>query len=448
MARYVTDGDTATLRRPVNRTKRVAQTVATKMTLVVLGTTASVVISHTLGPQGRGAYYVVTTIASTAIVLGGLSLDQAQITMWRHPGNRLAVTANSVLLGPITGLVATAATAALVLGLGPHLVPISSLGLLAAGLAGVPVGTTVIYVVNVLTLRSRMDVVNRGYLVGAAAQCLPLVLLGISGKLSVAWVVIVWSLSSVLQLAILLRAIHGTNAKLNLLHARRTVGMGLRYHAGTVAYYLLLRVDIFILNALEPTTAAVGLYSLAVTLAELTKLVTDSLIPVMMPQQVETGDSRAASVTAATVRVSTLVSCGAVAAMCLAAPPLIPLVYGPTFRGASSALLALAPGLLALGAAKPISTYLLRLSRPVPMSLVFLAGLVLNLGFNFALIPRFGIVGASIASSVAYIILATAQTVWFVTATGTRARDLIPGPHEFRLFLDRFPQLLPARWQG
>lgn len=431
-----------------SKTKRLAQTVATKIVLVLVGLSASVVISHALGPQGRGAYYVITTISSAAIVLGGLSLDRAQITLWTHAGNRLAVTANSLLLGPAIGLAAAAAAAVLIIGLGPSRVPLPGYGLLAVGLAAVPAGTTVIYVINILTLRSRMDVVNRGYLVGALFQCVPLVLLGVCGKLTVAWVIVAWTVATGLPLAVLLPALRGARTTLDLPLGRRMVGLGVRYHAGTAAYYLLLRVDIFILNALEPTTAAVGLYSLAVTLAELTKLLTESVIPIMMPGQVGSGNSQAAAITAATVRLSALLSCGSVAAMCLTAPTLIPLVYGPEFRGTDSALLALAPGLLALGTAKPISTYLLRLSRPWSMSLMFLAGLVINVCLNFALIPRLGIVGASVASSVAYTFLAGVQVVWFVRVSGMSPRDLVPGRQELQLFRARLPRLRAARWPG
>jgi O-antigen/teichoic acid export membrane protein len=252
-----------------------------------------------------------------------------------------------------------------------------------------------------------MNAVNRSYLVSGLAQCLPLIVLGLSGALSVGWVVIIWTMSMGLPLALLLPELRSSGAVPDLPLARRTVGLGLRYHAGTAASYLLLRVDIFILNALEPTTAAVGLYSLAVTLAELTKLLTDSIVPVMMPEQVEANASHAAAVTAATVQMSTLFSCVSIALMCLTAPDLIPLTYGLAFRGAGSALIALAPGLLALGATNPVRTYLFRLSCPGPMSLMFITVMAVNVSLNFALIPRFGIIGASLASSVA--LLAGAQ---------------------------------------
>jgi O-antigen/teichoic acid export membrane protein len=362
--------------------------------------------------------------------------------------NRRAVTANSVGLGPAAGILAATAAAVIVVELGPGIVPLPGPGLLAIALLAVPAGTTVIYVMNVVTLRSQMNAVNRSYLAGALVQCLPLITLGLSGTLSVGWVVIIWAMSMGLPLTLLLPALRGSGAVPDLLLARRTVGLGLRYHAGTAASYLLLRVDIFILNALEPTTAAVGLYSLAVTLAELTKLLTDSIVPVMMPEQVEASAGQAAAVTAATVRMSTLFSCASIALMGLIAPALIPLAYGPAFRGAGPALIALAPGLLALGATNPVRTYLFRLSRPGPMSVMFIAVMAVNVSLNFALIPGFGIIGASLASSVAYTMLAGAQTAWFVKAAGVRPGDLIPGLAEIRLIRERLPALAAACWPG
>ena len=161
----------------------------------------------------------------------------------------------------MVGGVAATVAAVIVVELGPGVVPIPGPGLLAIALIAVPAGTTVIYVINVLTLRSQMYAVNRSYLIGALAQCLPLIILGLSGTLTVGWVVIIWTMSMGLPLTLLLPALRGSGAVPDLLLARRTLGLGLRYHAGTAASYLLLRVDIFILNALEPTTAAVGLDS-------------------------------------------------------------------------------------------------------------------------------------------------------------------------------------------
>ena len=75
---------------------------------------------------------------------------------------------------------------------------------------------------------------------------------------------------------------------------------------------------------------------------------------------------------------------------------------------------------------------------------MFITAMVVNVSLNFALIPPLGIVGASLASSIAYTALAVAQTVWFVKVTGTRLRELIPGLAEIRLLRERLPSWVPT----
>jgi O-antigen/teichoic acid export membrane protein len=105
-------------------------------------------------------------------------------------------------------------------------------------------------------------------------------------------------------------------------------------------------------------------------------------------------------------------------------------VYGKAFAGSVPSLIALAPGLLALGATRPIGAYLLRLDRPMLASSMSVAALLVNVALNFALVPFFGIVGSAVASSIAYVTLAALQAAWFVRASGVSPRDLLPGPAE------------------
>ena len=52
--------------------------------------------------------------------------------------------------------------------------------------------------------------------------------------------------------------------------ARRAVSLGVRMHPGAASWFLLYRSDVIILNAMT-TPAMVGLYTAAVTIAELTR---------------------------------------------------------------------------------------------------------------------------------------------------------------------------------
>jgi O-antigen/teichoic acid export membrane protein len=118
--------------------------------------------------------------------------------------------------------------------------------------------------------------------------------------------------------------------------------------------------------------------------------------------------------------------------LCAAAPLLIPLIFGSAFAHSVAPLLALAPGMWALGMARPSSAFLLRLERPLLMSAMSMAALSVNVGLNLALIPRFGVVGCAIAASVGYGALAAMQAGWLLHATGTPVRRLLPGRDDAR----------------
>src|SRR6185437_7766174 len=104
------------------------------------------------------------------------------------------------------------------------------------------------------------------------------------GWLSVAAVVWIWTMCAALPLVMLLPVTRVRLADRDLTLARQQVAHGLRYHLGFAAMFLLLRLDVLILNGLGSATQ-VGLYSVAVTVAELSKIVTDSTAQVALSKQ-------------------------------------------------------------------------------------------------------------------------------------------------------------------
>src|SRR5689334_7246589 len=124
--------------------RAVASTLGTQVVRLMLAMAAGVVLSRALHPAGRGTYCLLTTVASTAQVLGHLSLEKAQIAFWPS-ACRDSLVANSVLLGTVLGLAAA---------LGGWLAVPGSSGLLLVALAGVPAGILVINLTNIATLQS------------------------------------------------------------------------------------------------------------------------------------------------------------------------------------------------------------------------------------------------------------------------------------------------------
>jgi O-antigen/teichoic acid export membrane protein len=424
--------------------RQVAHTVVVRAALMVMGAVSGVVIARELQPEGRGAYYVIVTIAAITISVGHLSIEQAHVWLWSRTVDPRALTANSLVLGIAAGVLAAMAAGVIVCVLGQDVIPVDGYGRLALALMAIPGAMAVLYLNNILVLRSRVQVVNRGALLGGSLQCAALLLLATTSRLSPGLVILLWAFSVTTPLIALVPAVRPRLRHWDPSLARQAVGRGLRYHPGLASLFLLFRSDILILDGMT-TTVAVGLYSLAVSLAELTRLVTDAIAQIALPGQMNTDHDGAAAATMRVTRLTTVVALVSVGLMCAAAPFLIPVVYGSSFRGSVPPLLALTPGLLALGATRPIGAFLLRLDRPMLASSMSIAALGVNIALNLVLVPLYGIVGSAVASSVAYAALAALQSAWFLRATGATAWDLLPGPAEMEWARSRFQRLSASR---
>ena len=103
--------------------------------------------------------------------------------------------------------------------------------------------------------------------------------------------------------------------------------------------------------------------------------------------------------------VSVLLPVGAVmaAVLALSAFPLLPLVYGHQFNGATWPAAWIALGLIAEPAAGLASAYLMGTGRPGTNSLILGVGLAVTVALDLLLIPTYGALGAAVASAVAYL---------------------------------------------
>jgi O-antigen/teichoic acid export membrane protein len=85
-----------------------------------------------------------------------------------------------------------------------------------------------------------------------------------------------------------------------------------------------------------------------------------------------------------------------------AAPFVIPVIFGADFAGASTPLRILLPGVLLLSAGKTVVPYITNHNRPWAGTWISLTSLGSTLILNVLLIPRLGIVGSALASTIAY----------------------------------------------
>lgn len=410
----------------------------------MLAVLTSVVIARSLQPVGRGVYSMAVTIATTATVLGHLSVEQAQSALWTDPERRETLAGNSVplalVLGTVAGLVGTACVATL----GPDVLHLSGLSIVAMACLGVPLGVAINYANNIALLQGRSRVVSRAALARSLLQCAALLALTAAVGLTPLSAVFVWVAAEAVQLLVFIAMGSTAMRRPNLRLVRTTVVTGARYHLGPASVFLLLYADVFLLGAFTGARE-VGVYTLAVTLAGYSRLLSDVLSQLMLNRQFASSAAESADVTVRLTRLAVLLALASTLVLTLSAPVLVSAVYGEAYAGAAPLVALLAPGMMVLGASRLPSTYLLRLRRARLVVMPSLIVLAVNIALNLLLIPVWGAAGSAIASSLGYALLAAVQTRLFARETGIGVRNLLPRSADVRALLAAARRCLPQR---
>jgi O-antigen/teichoic acid export membrane protein len=198
---------------------------------------------------------------------------------------------------------------------------------------------------------------------------------------------------------------------------------GTRTSLATVAGYVNLRIDVFIISAvLGPRM--LGIYTLAVATGEM--LWSISLPVVWAALERIAGDpfQEAATLAARLMRsvVALQVFLGAV--LFIAGPWLIVHVYGAAFAGAGTVLRILLPGLLVYAVETFLGYFILvQMRRPFLLFAIHSTSAAVCAAISFAALPRFGIAGAALATTLTYIGVVAFKSWYFRRQTGIGMRE-------------------------
>jgi O-antigen/teichoic acid export membrane protein len=200
------------------------------------------------------------------------------------------------------------------------------------------------------------------------------------------------------------------------------------YGLGTFAYSTMqnlnYRFDVLLLAAMT-TSAQVGWYSTGTGLAELVWQIPTAVGLVLLPVIIGVGRQNGDLLVARSCRWSLFLVGMSTIILLLLGPYLIVLLYSAAFLPSVPVLSSLAVGIVANGLFQVLGTYLASQNMLGRLTLVTAAGFIVNLVANLVLIPRLGIVGAGIASSISYTITGCITAWIFHRRSGIRWRDFL-----------------------
>jgi len=406
-------------------------TFVVRLVAIALAAALTILTARMLGPAGRGVYALPGVEAVlVASIFGGLGSATSYFLLTRNPS---AAFLRTVLYCAALWVVIAAAA----------LVPLALLGraqwTLAPAMAVLPamalLNVATGYALGMKKVRYTTAIAAIQNLLTVCATAAGLFLISRTPGVAI----VAWVLGTTLTGIVALTFV--------VIFSRRRAGgteeIGLREYAQfcmkvSVTYVVSLlnyRADLYIV-ALLLTPAALGMYGIAINAAESLLIPTQAAALAASPHIASLELRQSALLTARCVRNNLLIALAVCGLLFIFARPIILLLYGPAFLPAVPAFDVLLAGVVALSLGSPVSNYFtLRLGRPqVPMWLGTLSAAIC-IGFSFALIGRYGMIGAAVGSTVGYIVGQGAGLWYFGRQTRIGAREmLVPTSTDFHTY--------------
>ncbi|PDV99807.1 flippase [Candidatus Chloroploca asiatica] len=185
---------------------------------------------------------------------------------------------------------------------------------------------------------------------------------------------------------------------------------GIKAHGSGILTFINYRADLFLVNLiLNPATA--GIYVIAISLSEKLWFLSQSISTVLLPRLAELhhDDEIRKQLTPLIARWTLIFTTAGAIVLAIIAPSLIMILFGPAYRETLKPLLFLLPGIVSWSLVRILANDLASRGRPELNMYNMAVVVVINIVGNIVLIPRMGITGAALATTIAYLVACVIQ---------------------------------------
>jgi O-antigen/teichoic acid export membrane protein len=403
-------------------------TFSTQITVVALGFGTVILISRVLGPEGQGAYSLIILIPTLIAMVGNLGIGIANAYFGGKKTYKLPdIAANSIIAAVGFGIILAAGFLVYYFVFKPpFLSDVKSEAVVISTLA-LPFILLIMYFGYIFLGQNKIKEYNMlGLVQGGTILLLTLLLLLVIQK-DVLSPVIAWMggiiLAAALSIWLLLR-MTGIGRQFNLSLFKQSVKFGGQGYLGNVMQFLNYRLDM-LLVAILMSLEFVGYYSVAVPLAEALWYFSSAVGIIIFARTITLSPEEANKSTPRICRNTLFLTLLAAIILLLLARYIIIIFFGAAFLPALRPLQILLPGVVALSITKVLGNEISGRGKPIINTYIAGTSLAINIPLNLLLIPKIGISGAALASTISYIASAVLCMSIFVKISGVRWTDLI-----------------------
>ena len=415
--------------RSIQFVKYTANTFVIKLFILALTAAIAIITARVLGPSGKGQLAILTTTVFIAVVVGELGLGQAIV--YYLAGRRRSlkeIASSSLLCHAVIGIIITVLLIAIV---GP---------LKETVYAGMPYSyiLCVIALVPFILITSSQRVVMQGLykipvynflqILQPAIFLILLLPLIVVADWGLKGAIIAWGIACLITfLGAIFAVLKEKGIDLSRVNTGALKGLlsfGAKSWIGNLLKSFTYRIDIFIVAYFLPA-AAVGYYAVAVTVAEVIWQIPDAVQTVLFPRIASFDKSDARKFTPIVCRQTVALTGVACCLLLATANVLVPFVFGQAYSPSILPLLILMPGVFMFAIWKVLHADLVAQGFPLKYSATAAVAMATMVALDLILIPRWGINGAALASTIAYTAATVLVIYWYLRITKNPLKGLL-----------------------
>ena len=438
-------------RRAPSFSANVIYQFAGKVLSFVLGIGVSIIVARYLGPKGKGIVNTLQTFLSfygTIVLLGIPTALQYFIANRKYPIRDIIGTFCSFVLYsffPLTLLLILLTphlTSTFLKSVPPLLLRVSLLiSLLTVYLSPLGYGLLALRRFNYSFLISTLSLFLR---LALLSSFLIILKWGVWGAFASDWLLIPLGIALSFHFLSDVIRLDYFSPQLDKIILKDMLKYGLPMFLGGILWQVNARFDVFVVNNYWGASA-VGLYMTGVNYTELLRLFTDSVNSVLFPQTASISPAEARQLTSFLSRISPLYFLPLASLLYFLSPLIIPLLFGSPFRPSITVVPYLLPGIISWIYLGFLWNHLAGRGYPHFNLYGSLVGSISTLLLDFLLIPRWGITGASIASSIAYTLTFLVVLHFFKKLENLSFSEIfLPRKRDFITLMEKMKEMMKA----
>lgn len=411
-------------------TKNALITFATRVFTAVFGIIITIIIARALGPEGQGIYSLAILLPSTLFIFSLFGINTSAIFyIGKKKYSPQEVFGNNIFFTLFLGILSVLAGLIIIFFFGNRIFPGVEKSYLFLALSIIPFNIFFILISSVLLGLQKIKKYNFLAFFQSFLYLFLITALVLTFKFGIGTAILVQAVSYFLAGIVLFfvakKESGGIIFKLNRGYIKDAISFGIKNYLVWVLNFLHYRINMFLINIfLNPI--AVGIYFIAVRLAESIWLISQSVTTVLFPKvSSENNEKKLKEFTPLVFRNVLFVTFFVAFLLFVFSHWLIISFYSNEFLGSVLPLQILLVGTPLIAGWQVLSNDIGGRGKPMINTYISGFSIILNIALNIFLIPKWGIAGAALATVFSYSFLFLITIFVYAKISHNKIRDII-----------------------